>query len=72
MWHSFHSPEIEIVGDHAVGHWTVYCLATNAGSNQVDVIVGRYRDEYLRTPQGWLQSRLTFSNETRDSSGSHS
>jgi hypothetical protein len=70
MWHSFHSPLIEIEHDHAVGHWTIYCLATQDASGQVDIIVGRYRDEYVRTPQGWRQSRLTFSNETRNPSGS--
>jgi len=66
MWHSFHSPMIEVHGDNAVGRWTIYCLARAKNSSKVDVIVGRYQDEYLRTPEGWRQRRLIFTNESHN------
>lgn len=64
MWHSFHSPLIEVDGDTATGDWTIYCLALTRGASKPDVVLGRYQDKYVRTPQGWRQSSLTFVNET--------
>ena len=64
MWHAFHSPLIEVSGDTATGHWTIYCLALTKGAAKPDIVLGRYEDEYRRTPKGWRQSSLTFHNET--------
>lgn len=64
MWHSFHSPLIEVDGDTATGRWTVHCVAMCKGAAKADTIIGRYRDRYVRTPGGWLQSALVFVNET--------
>lgn len=64
MWHSFHSPLIEVDGDTATGQWTVHCVAMCKGAAKADTIIGRYRDVYVRTPEGWRQSSLVFLNET--------
>ena len=64
IWHSFHSPLIEIQGQTAKGYWTIYCLALTKGAEKPDVILGRYEDEYVLTSDGWRQSGLHFRNET--------
>jgi hypothetical protein len=67
VWHSFHSPEIRVAGERAQARWTLFALATSRQAPTVEpvMIYGRYRDEYVRTPAGWRQSRLEFVNETR-------
>jgi hypothetical protein len=72
MWHMFSNPEITFVGaDRAVGRWVVHALATPKARPQAAPLVtyGRYEEEYVRTPAGWLISALTYRNETRRKHG---
>jgi ketosteroid isomerase-like protein len=67
MWHAFSNPVIEVNGDRASAVWLLYAMSTRREAVQAAprVTYGRYHDEYVRTPRGWRQSRLTFLNETR-------
>jgi hypothetical protein len=72
MWHLFTNPEITFVdADHAKGRWVVHALATPKARPQAAPLVtyGRYEEEYVRTPAGWLISALTYRNETREKHG---
>lgn len=62
-WHSIHSPRIEIDGDTAIGRWTLMARMTRKGSTQVETIIGRYGDEFRRTPGGWRISCVRFKRE---------
>jgi ketosteroid isomerase-like protein len=61
MWHAFHTPLIDIDGDHAVGSWTLQAI-TLSKSLEPDaapsVFHGRYVDSFIRTSQGWRHSHL--------------
>ncbi|MCU1345271.1 MAG: uncharacterized protein JWL70_1537 [Acidimicrobiia bacterium] len=66
MFHSMHSPLIEVDGDRARGRWTVIArmIMRDAPDASEGVHFGRYDDEYVRTADGWRQSRLLFTAET--------
>lgn len=66
-WHVFSNPMIDIKGDQAEAQWYMYAMSTPRSSAQESpkVTYGRYRDHYVRSEGGWLQSGLTFINETR-------
>ncbi len=68
VWHSFHNPNIRIEGDRAWAYWTLFAMSTprDDPGAQPTVSYGRYRDEHVRTADGWKQSRLVVHNETRD------
>jgi len=70
VWHSFHSPCVEVSGDVAIAQWTISALAVTKGSEgqQPESIYGRYRDRLQRIDGLWLQSELVFVNETRTAS----
>jgi len=67
VWHSFHSPCIDVDGDVASGSWTISALAVSKGADDKppQAIYGRYVDSYLRTKNGWRQSSLRFVDESR-------
>jgi hypothetical protein len=67
MWHSFHSPIIEVKGDVATTHWTMLAMSTSRDDPNAEprISYGYYQDEHVRTPTGWKQSKLSFVNQTR-------
>jgi len=54
-----HSGLIEIDGDRARGHWYVSEHGRTTAGERTDVL-GRYEDEYVRSPDGWRFSSRTF------------
>jgi hypothetical protein len=62
--HMIHSPMIEITGETARGDWTVMAHLKRRAGGQVDVVLGRYADEFRLTPEGWRITRVTFSRLT--------
>jgi hypothetical protein len=69
MIHFFSNPIIEVNGDTATGSWLIYAMSTlRTNLNAAPMIhYGRYRDTYVRTTKGWLQSQQRFIDETRAS-----
>ena len=68
LWHSIHTPHIEIQGDHAVGRWTVLVRMKAKGAAQAAMLFGRYVDEFQRTAAGWKVSFVHFFPEGEVSS----
>jgi SnoaL-like domain len=66
MWHSVGSPIIDVVGDRAVGRWTLTARAMAAGDRGATPLLtyGRYVDEFLRAGDSWRLSKIDFHNET--------
>jgi ketosteroid isomerase-like protein len=64
LWHSIHTPRIEVTGDAAVGRWTIMARLKRKGSTVPDTLYGRYQDEFRRTPQGWRISSVRFIQES--------
>lgn len=60
MIHLLHSPCIEIDGDRATGDWTVQGHMKRRATGTIDSVVGRYRDLFRLTPDGWRIARVTF------------
>lgn len=67
MWHSVHSPIIEVRGDQAIGKWTLQAMAVPVADPKSPPFVtyGRYADEFRRVDGRWQQSLMYFHNETR-------
>jgi hypothetical protein len=63
LWHSIHSPRIDVTGHTAVGRWTIMARMKHKGSTTFDTLFGRYLDEFRRTPQGWRVSSVRFIRE---------
>jgi len=57
--HYVTNPLIEIDGDTATGHWHALVTATMPGPQAV-WILGIYKDDYVRCPDGWKFKRLRF------------
>lgn len=60
LWHSIHTPRIEVTGDTAVGRWTLLVRMKRKGSAAFEELFGRYLDEFRRTPNGWRISSVRF------------
>jgi SnoaL-like domain len=60
MVHMLHSPSIEVSGDRATGAWTVMGHMKRREGGQIDVILGRYSDEFVRTAAGWQIAKIRF------------
>ena len=58
--HMIHSPLVEVTGDTATGDWTVMVHLKRPQTEQVDVIIGRYSDEFRATAEGWRIARVGF------------
>jgi hypothetical protein len=52
---------IEIMGDRATARWTVTEFAKRKALDKLELFLGDYEDELVRTPEGWLFSRRTLS-----------
>jgi ketosteroid isomerase-like protein len=66
MWHSFHTPVIEVIDDRAFGFWTIHALMLPKSAEidgQPRVFYGRYADIFSRTAQGWKHSHLKGIND---------
>jgi hypothetical protein len=63
----FSNPIIEVDGDVATGCWLIYAMSTMKATPNAPLAIhyGCYRDTYVRTPNGWLQSEQRFLDETR-------
>lgn len=62
--HMIHTPMIQISGDTAKGDWTVMAHLKRRESGEVDLVRGRYSDEFRLTPEGWRIARVTFTRLT--------
>jgi hypothetical protein len=53
LWHSVHSPVIDVAGDQAKGQWTALVYMMEKHSPVVRQLIGRYVETYRRTSLGW-------------------
>jgi hypothetical protein len=60
MLHMLHTPCIIVNGDIATGDWTVSSQMKRREGGQIDTVLGRYSDEFIRTDSGWKISRVGF------------
>ena len=60
VWHSFHSPVIEVAGDRASARWTLQGMTIGHDSPTPTTVYGRYSDELVRTSKGWRISRMVL------------
>ena len=60
MMHMLHTPLITIDGDRATGDWTVFSQMKRREGGQIDTVIGRYSDEFIRTAGGWKICRVGF------------
>jgi hypothetical protein len=58
--HYFLNPQIDIHGDNATGRWMLWQACTLIQGEAPCWMAAIEDDEYRRTPQGWLMSRMTF------------
>jgi hypothetical protein len=56
LWHSIHTPLIEVEGDSATARWTAYIYMMDKDSSKVENAIGRYSDIFRRTQDGWRMS----------------
>jgi SnoaL-like domain len=60
MIHMLHTPHITVDGDRARGDWTVSSQMKRREGGQIDTVLGRYSDEFIRTADGWKICRVGF------------
>jgi SnoaL-like domain len=60
IWHSFHSPIVEVNGDRASGRWTLQGLTIAHSNGTPTTLYGRYSDEFTRTSGTWRISRMVL------------
>ena len=60
MMHMLHTPCIVVDGGRATGDWTVTSQMKRREGGQVDSVLGRYSDEFVRTADGWKICRVGF------------
>lgn len=58
--HYVTNPLIEVDGDHAHGEWHSIVTAAMPPERQALWTLGKYINDYVRTPQGWKYTRLNF------------
>lgn len=63
MMHMLHTPCIVVDGDRATGDWTVMSQMKRQDGGQVDTVLGRYSDEFIRTADGWKICRVGFARQ---------
>jgi hypothetical protein len=63
LWHSIHTPRIDVSGDTATGRWTLMVRMKRRHSTVFEALYGRYLDEFRRTQQGWRISCVRFIQE---------
>jgi hypothetical protein len=57
--HMIHTPLIQVDGDTATGAWTLM-VHLKRPDGPVDILLGRYSDEFIRTPDGWRIASVRF------------
>jgi SnoaL-like protein len=63
LLHGIQTPRIEIDGDRATGHWVIMVQTKQKHLSGKEMLVGRYTDEFVRTPEGWRISAVRFAEE---------
>lgn len=58
--HYFLNPRIDVDGDRATARWMLWQTCTLTEGDTPCWMAGIEDDEYERTPEGWLMSRMTF------------
>ncbi len=56
---------IDVKGDRATARWSVTEFVKRRGKDQLEIFIGTYEDEAVRTPQGWLFSRRVLSERAK-------
>jgi SnoaL-like domain len=60
MIHMLSSPCISVAGDSATGDWTVLVHSKRRETGAMMEVIGRYSDEFQRTPKGWRIAKVQF------------
>lgn len=60
LWHSVHTPLIEIDGDTAKGRWSGILRSRPKGADSFQMQYGHYADTFRRTPSGWRIASLRW------------
>lgn len=63
LWHAIHTPNIVVEGNQATGSWTVVAMMRVKGESATGSVVGRYRNAFVRTPEGWRISLMRWTTE---------
>jgi hypothetical protein len=58
--HNVHTPEIAVSGDTATGTWYLHDVFVNLGANTTLQGSALYRDDYVRTGDGWRIAKSTY------------
>jgi uncharacterized protein (TIGR02246 family) len=58
---------IEVTGDRATAHWSIAEFAKRRNLDQLELFIGDYQDELIRTTEGWRFAKrvLTRRLQTR-------
>jgi hypothetical protein len=60
MIHMLTSPSTAVEGDSASAEWAVQVNSKRRDTGAIDIVVGRYADEFRRTPEGWRIAKIVF------------
>ena len=63
LMHGLQTPRIEVDGDTARGEWVIMVQIKQKHLSAKEMLVGRYIDEFVRTPEGWRISTVKFAEE---------
>ena len=63
LWHAIHTPNVVVEGDQATGSCTVVAMMRVKGESTIGSVVGRYRNAFVRTPEGWRISLMHWTTE---------
>jgi hypothetical protein len=63
LMHGLQTPLIEVDGDRATGQWVIMVQIKQKHHDGKEMLVGRYIDEFVRTPKGWKISAVRFAEE---------
>jgi hypothetical protein len=63
LLHGIQTPRIEVDGDRARGEWVIMVQIKQRALAGKEMLVGRYIDEFIRTPEGWRISNVKFAEE---------
>ena len=64
IWHPLSNPVITLDGDRAKAIWMLHAVTLGKTPDaRPHHTLGRYYDEYVRTPDGWRQSVFVFKKE---------
>jgi hypothetical protein len=63
LMHGLQTPRIEVEGDTARGEWVIMVQIKQKQQQGKEILVGRYIDQFVRTPDGWRISTVKFAEE---------